>query len=913
MIRFLILFLGLIPNLVFAQNVFEPVPGDKSMTILASIFGGLGVFGTSGADPFSAGILMFNSAVLTIGGILVSYTILIGTIGTAHDGEMLGKKFSSAWVPIRTALGTSLVLPVIGGSYCIMQALVGWLVVQGIGLADMVWGKFTTKESLNMIASSGLQNANAKDFGYKTFQTMVCYEGLKTIIEKNKDNPSFPAMTPQVTISTTGNSIKGTSEKREYGVSPEMGGFNPSSCGSIEIPKTYGTNELVKESSSVASLLNPAEWSRAMSRAENITNAQNAAANAMVQRMEQLAKNVVSSQSPANPAVIDAVIAEYEGGVRSAAAAQIASLKEFDKLGENASADGWFLSGAFYTKISYMSDLVHRSITRLGSGSGPMGANNPLTNDQMAVYEGLAGKSLKNAAGSPHSMGFGINAENGSEESFMDNFSIDKLMKKVFYAESFIMNDGEHPLMAMKRMGNWLTSLGAGALTTAFGLTIGKGTLIGQIVGGVTGLSAASGFVTTFVMILVVPMLLTGLTLSYVLPMMPFFIWFGAAIGWVVLVVQAILAAPMWAVMHLSPHGDDLVGTGAQGYKLVLSLMLRPVLMIFGLMTSFVLLTVLGSVLTAVFFGVFALSQQDSGFIALLGGYLVAPILYSIALYVLMKKLFSMIHVIPDELLQWFGGGGPQLGDYGQTIGGERSASNQAFGTIINTGANALRDGSANFAKEKKEAGLNALAEEQKSSAAQKDMLTKGIVAEAKQDKAYGAGAGKFISQASGGDEFTSAQVEKDFANTIAPFPEHSEDRMRFLSKLSSLSDENSQLPPEQQMTYREMLAGAANHTLDHNYGAGAGQLAQSIGGEIGSADYNRAVNSFQTKFNNLTGAGASPEQAKEAISGMVSTVNSRFQNEGGNVKSILAEESKKINAGFANNDKEVTINNNNE
>lgn len=104
----------------------------------------------------------------------------------------------------------------------------------------------------------------------------------------------------------------------------------------------------------------------------------------------------------------------------------------------------------------------------------------------------------------------------------------------------------------------------------------------------------------------------------------------------------------------------------------------------------------------------------------------------------------------------------------------------------------------------------------------------------------------------------------------------------------------------------------AANHTLDHNYGSGAGQLAQSIGGEIGSADYNRAVSSFKSKFNNLTGAGASPEQAKEAISGMVSTVNSRFQNEGGNVKSILSEESKKINAGFANNDKEVTINNNN-
>ena len=112
----------------------------------------------------AAGIQAFNGGVLAIGGLLVAYTILVGTISTAHDGEMLGKKFSSVWVPIRTTLGTALVLPVINGSYCTMQVIVGWLIMQGIGLADNVWSSFATTQNLQMVASQGLTAPEINSF-----------------------------------------------------------------------------------------------------------------------------------------------------------------------------------------------------------------------------------------------------------------------------------------------------------------------------------------------------------------------------------------------------------------------------------------------------------------------------------------------------------------------------------------------------------------------------------------------------------------------------------------------------------------------------------------------------------------------------------------------------------------------------
>lgn len=181
-----------------------------------------------------------------------------------------------------------------------------------------------------------------------------------------------------------------------------------------------------------------------------------------------------------------------------------------------------------------------------------------------------------------------------------------------------------------------------------------------------------------------------------------------------------------------------------------------------------------------------------------------------------------------------------------------------------------------------------------------KDRLKNGTIAEARQDNEYGTGAGKFISSVSGGDEFTAAQTEKDLSNTVSPFPKGSEDRLRFMSKLSELSENNTSLPPEQQLTAKQMLSSAAEHTLDHSFGSGAGKLAMAIGGEVGSPDYNRAVNSFQAKANNLISGGASPDTAQEMISGMVSTVNSRFDSEGGNIKNILKEESNKLNASMS-------------
>ena len=131
------------PLQVFAEASttvgFTPPSTDYSMTYLENLFGSVdGVLYGTGSQMMGAIFKVFNGAVLALGGIVITYTLLVGTMNTAQEGKMLGQKWSSIWVPIRSTIGLALLLPKASG-YCLMQIFVMWIIVQGVGAADKVW------------------------------------------------------------------------------------------------------------------------------------------------------------------------------------------------------------------------------------------------------------------------------------------------------------------------------------------------------------------------------------------------------------------------------------------------------------------------------------------------------------------------------------------------------------------------------------------------------------------------------------------------------------------------------------------------------------------------------------------------------------------------------------------------------
>lgn len=191
------LLLILFPLLAHAAAMtFTPPPTDVSVIFLGNIFGVVdGVLHGSGSQIMGAMFGVFNAAVLALGGIIIIYTLMVSTLNTAHEGQMLGQKWSSIWVPIRSTLGLALLIPKASG-YCLMQIFVMWVVIQGVGAADKIWdaalsylnrGGVIIQQQVNPLAALTGGGINLYKGASAILTGQVCMLGVERVLTKRRD------------------------------------------------------------------------------------------------------------------------------------------------------------------------------------------------------------------------------------------------------------------------------------------------------------------------------------------------------------------------------------------------------------------------------------------------------------------------------------------------------------------------------------------------------------------------------------------------------------------------------------------------------------------------------------------------------------------------------------------------------
>lgn len=211
MIRLLLALLIVIPQAAFALDLTPPA-GDLSVSYLSNIFGVVdGVLHGVGSQIVGTMFGVFNSAILTLGIIILTYIFFVSTINTAHEGEVLGKKWSSIWIPLRTVGGIALLLPKATG-YSIIQIMVMWIVVQGVGAADAVWstalnymqrGGSIVEPSQNVVTAGGgnttpiatytplKDNSWVVNYAAAILKSEICMFTLQnSLVLLNKTNPN---------------------------------------------------------------------------------------------------------------------------------------------------------------------------------------------------------------------------------------------------------------------------------------------------------------------------------------------------------------------------------------------------------------------------------------------------------------------------------------------------------------------------------------------------------------------------------------------------------------------------------------------------------------------------------------------------------------------------------------------------
>lgn len=713
-LKYLISFTVLVlPALAFAQ--FDPPKDDISIKILDQLFGGLF---NGGNDIFGNGIAIFNGAILTIGGILAAYTIIAGTLGTAHDGEMLGKKFSSVWIPIRYSVGTALILPVLPGGYCVMSQLVAGCISIGVGIAGALWDGYLEHptQSANVTYPTTGRDEIIK-LAENAFTASVCVNAYQKFISQSdpvlgyQDKYKFKKSTDSLGNLT-------------YGY--EGGAVAQRVCGSITmanktenvdsaIPNHNINNVDSTNSGYLGNLDN-------LFKATDITPINTASVNEtkkLAESMDALAIEAIADTNIANNGE------SYYKRIESAADTFMKNMQSAAKTVPQAKSTndknyGWILAGAYFNNIVHSNDQVHKALSTYPSSKASKNlAFNSISSGDMASYliadQVLANSSIGKVVGSTNQKSETV--ENGDDGFGISAWIGNKLASMVSGVDLYnLKNDSRHPVIIVNEMGNRIL----GVWTTFFALTVAtdvtatavrdaSGTVVGQVatVGGLipvgtgaAGVVAALNTTLKFVMAPITALLIVGFTCAYLIPMIPFIMWLGCVGGWVIQCVIAIIVAPLWAVMHLHPNGDDLTGRGGNGYSMLMGLLLRPGLLIFGFIASIGVSSVLGEFINKIYFQVFAFSGANVNgwlaFITMLAGVTI----YAVIMFSFIKRTHSIMHVIPDEIFKWIGGGQDGLGSYAQAMGdgAERSgvSAAQALGAggLLGVG---IRDASANM------------------------------------------------------------------------------------------------------------------------------------------------------------------------------------------------------------------------
>lgn len=176
-------------------------------------------------------------------------------------------------------------------------------------------------------------------------------------------------------------------------------------------------------------------------------------------------------------------------------------------------------------------------------------------------------------------------------------------------------------------------------------------------------------------------MFTAGLSFSLVVPLIPYILFWAGQIAWLLGVIEAMIAAPLLALALTHPGGHETWGHTVPGLRMLIGVILRPVLMVIGLITGLILTFVVIKFSSQGFqiistqilsyagsvghYGSTGPNPYGASAGSILGpnatitqGVMAVLMLFLFCSFMVMafNKCFSTIYLFPEKVVQWFGG-----------------------------------------------------------------------------------------------------------------------------------------------------------------------------------------------------------------------------------------------------------------
>jgi defect in organelle trafficking protein DotA len=688
---------------------------DKSVEFIGMIFGTVGtILNGSGGPLFGELFRIFNIIVFTLGSILLSYTTIVSMINTAQEGEVMGRKWSSLWLPLRSALGMGVLLPLSSG-YSLIQVMMMWVVLQGIGAANELW------YTLLSLSEKGYSiNISPTKPPFATDPTLAAE--MKPIIDlifasticKNFLNSTALAGAQQAITIYTVPQCAASSECVNIGIQNSLYPDLTNACGSFTFSLPAGADPALVQQA--VSALTTALYSadQAVNGAVNyaLDSVLAPKTPALMHGGEMLNTTLAAQQKFAtllSQSIPAQLFNQIEENYYLSIPTTFKSGGHSTKTATIAQQNGWLFMGSYYYLLS---NSLQDSVTQTGGHSSGIFSTfkNTWENRTKTTYKNTietfpsASPSSSSADNTPPLASVSqINAKTAgivyqslsdylaivaaipsptgpvaptvpddvSTHSFNSGFlnaifhPINKFFSKVATQfMNYLTTNSPDPLMAIRNVGVAIMSTIENGFIVAIGVVMAT-SLLGSIGSAFASLAFAieSFIALIFPIATALAALLwsAGALMGLYLPLIPYLLFLFGGIGWIIGVVESMVAAPIVALGIATPSQNEHFGTATPAVMLITSLFLRPALMVIGFVAASKLFVVAIQILNLTFLSV-ATAQGITTNLGLLSS-IALVVTYSGIVITLTHKSFSLIHHVPDKVLRWIGGQGEQLGE----------------------------------------------------------------------------------------------------------------------------------------------------------------------------------------------------------------------------------------------------------
>lgn len=721
---------------VLAADTLSPVVTDTgyskdlSTNFLAVIFGGVSdayveVLGADKTGALGYAFKIYNGFISIVGAVMVMFITIVGVVNSANSGTPMGQKWHTLFLPARVTIGAGMLIPMGAYNYNLAQVVVMWFILTGVHGADKVWSGVINMQwgageqgvlGASVAEANELGSAEALLFYRNAILFGVCLGGVA----------ADPA--PETPLSTdlacyNGNTVSADCSDANYIRPADYPNGMSTKCGDLGVALSGFSNYPAQKALVVRDLMRFVSSFAESVKQETL----NSNGVTILSKINNLITNTprLILLAPGLRNNVEVTFGTLINNITEIKRDSALSSDEAEKK-RKAIRQGWIMAGAhYYNLIKGQSSSATEPPKNLSEvkqyASAPayiLSAPSELRTGLNTISEQVQKFTADLIAGSGTYTPAKPDIFDDAEANFSPSMQLPKVMRIfslglmdmiVLIAKGFLKTDklfdypssidvtdinslksalAKDPLKGVSASGAKIIEIVETTVVVMIGamvaVIVGFGVLGAATYSSITVVALAI-FSSLFTGVMGIMMIFfpLGVMHAMYIPMVPFIIYMFGAVGWLLICVEAMAAGPIVAVGLMHPEGNEVLGKAEQGLNMILNLMLRPVLMVLGLLAGMVVVRVV-----CLFFSIGINIVTDSGLINMKWVTILIGMIffYTAFIYYLVHESFSLINRIPDKVLGWIGANVQGIGDASSFLGGAKDNVKEGGGMAGSTG-----------------------------------------------------------------------------------------------------------------------------------------------------------------------------------------------------------------------------------